>query len=268
MFPDDPSELAAIVLDATQGQARCEQALALLRAASRQPGGAGRAALNQLARLMSQPLPQPLLTEVAGELGPVIQRLARRVCGGRACAPHLAQELQDEAVSFVLFPERISQYQPTGDFLAWCRRVLTNRLLDLMQRRTATTGTATDEGEVAPVAPERPLRLGPTLDFALPFGDRDLERIEGWVPVNRVLLLCLAGLWRKVPAERWQTWLEQADFVPPFPPAELTDREEVTERLTFLASFLGILPNTLSVRWSRYRALLADLDFIQELHQP
>ena len=49
-----------------------------------------------------------------------------------------------------------------------------------------------------PSAPDLRAALERALDSATPFGAADLKAIGEWPVRDRVVLLCLAGLWRKV----------------------------------------------------------------------
>jgi hypothetical protein len=105
-----------------------------------------------------------------------------------------------------------------------------------------------------------------------PFSDADLDRLASWDARHRIEVLCLAGLWVKVPDSLWVAWVrayEATRNVPlgrPFPPDDFLTLDDPAARTAPLARLLGYdRANTLSVRWLRGRRRLDDLDFLRDL---
>src|SRR5262249_33567946 len=152
-----------------------------------------------------------------------VQRVARLVAA--SIRGQARRDLVDDSVSHVLGPERIGKYQRSlGPFLAWCRSVLKNHLVDQLPRRDAhrrreghaAAGRARDASEAEAFW----RRLEDALDLASPFSPEDLATLERWKVADRIVLLCLGGLWHKVPSPRWCAWLEEYGLESPFPPAD------------------------------------------------
>ena len=105
----------------------------------------------------------------------------------------------------------------------------------------------------------------PALDDAdfwsapLPAADRAV--IDGWRPIDRLVLLALAGLHAKVDPATWRGWLDACGIPGPAPsPATLALPE--AKRRDVLAVELNLTRNGLDQIWSRKRGRLADLAFV------
>src|SRR5262249_28229050 len=98
----------------------------------------------------------------------------------------------------------------------------------------------------------------------------DVEVMAGWPPRDRVVLGCLSGLWRKVPASHWDGWVSdfRAEYGFPaaarFPPAEFEQTEDVNERTAALARLLGQRLNTIRVWIHRGRERLWQLAYVRD----
>src|SRR5262249_35009493 len=104
------------------------------------------------------------------------------------------------------------------------------------------------------------------------FSPADLDRIGRWNAADRVELLCLAGLWRKVTEKIWELWLTEYEarrrvvLVRPFPPPWFVSYHDPPSRTRVLAPALSRANrNTLTQRWWRGQHRLGELHFIQSL---
>ena len=83
------------------------------------------------------------------------------------------------------------------------------------------------------------------------------ERLRRWAVHQRVELLCLGGLWLKVPPEEWDAWVDEYErsrdlcLSRPFPPEDFFSHETPQDRMRPLADVLCYPPNTLTQRWRR-----------------
>ena len=104
-----------------------------------------------------------------------------------------------------------------------------------------------------------------------PFSQQDLDSLMSLNSSLRLELLCLSGLWLKVPAATWSAWIGEyercrhLELARPFPPKEFHDFHDPKKRLRPLAAWLAYRPNTLTVRWVRCQDKLRQLSCIREL---
>jgi hypothetical protein len=226
-----------------------------------------RLASSYLAWIVAQgEAPQERRSQAGLTLEPMIRQLARQV-GARGCSRQVREDLVNEAFSWVLSPEHLAGFDPAGgNFEAWCRRVLTNWRTDRARREATQRRNFPAEGGAAGepgIDPWPALAAG--LDLTLPFSTEDLGCLAGWEAHTCVLLLCLAGLWRKVPSPTWGAWVTSAGLVLPFPPAGLEECADRHARNRLLAEHLKIRLNTLTQFWARHARLLGRLAFIRAL---
>ena len=107
-------------------------------------------------------------------------------------------------------------------------------------------------------------------DFdAQPFSTMDQARVESWPLFDRVFVLSMSGLWRKVSCECWSEWTlvleSKRPLLLPAPPMELYTCESPQQRTPIVASTFKMTRNNVSQRWHRKRALLEQLDCIKSL---
>jgi hypothetical protein len=107
------------------------------------------------------------------------------------------------------------------------------------------------------------------IDATEAFVADDVAIIAGWPHRDRLVLLCLAGLWHKVPAREWTTWVtEHRDRYgtpdDPFPPEMLAACEQLAARNAVLAVALNVKRNTLSVLLYRGKYRLAELRYVRD----
>jgi DNA-directed RNA polymerase specialized sigma24 family protein len=216
------------------------------------------------ARAQNANLPEELREQARRELVPVIRRIASRVGAG---AGQAGRDLRDEAVSHVLC--RLDRFAAADQcFVAWCRRVLTNRLIDLLRRAAARrVAVLVPEGREDPSAILGVRACEMAADLAAPFSAADFARVCSWKPLDRLLLLSLGLLWCKLPDQVWQRTVRACGLRPPFPPAGFGEGDTRDERGRVLAAGLGWSPNRLAQRVSRGRRLLRALDFVRDLQE-
>lgn len=228
-LPDDPSFLARIVTNETLSTVQREQARQALE--------------------------------------PLIRRTARRVA---ARAGQAGQDLIDESVSHVLHPRRITQWaEDRKPFESWCFYVLRHHLIDLVRQRNRQREnmTSTLKEPADPRGAHGVSAVEIELDLGTPFSPPDVARVRVWKAIDRIVLLCLAGLWRKVPAALWRKSAVECGLALPFPPPGFGRCQDREERNEMLARAMGWRRNTLAQRWCRRRHLLDDLDFVHEVRE-
>ncbi len=171
-------------------------------------------------------------------------------------------------------------YNPSAGspFVGWARRVLKNALLDLVKKRRRELsweqlatggGRKHDDGGSAPHLDPHDPAPGPAETAARnePFCQHDLEVLAS-VPVrDRIILLVLAGMHRKVPAVVWAQWCSEAKLPASFPPPHLDHPGWEHGRATALAQELGVSPAVVHAVWSRKKRYLLQLKAIQELRE-
>lgn len=199
-------------------------------------------------------------------LVPTIETVARRVScrfGGQWRNDVIADAAGDVWAAITSFPAN-------GSFEPWCYTVLRNRWLDSVrreqgqQRIAARTATAPRTEPVLRSAVER------ALDAQEDFGPEDLRQIADWTPRERLVLLSLSGLWRKVPHPEWARWIAEhrACFGLPdpvsFPPDALSDCDTLRKRNEVLAGALRLKRNTLSVLLYRGKERLRALRYVRD----
>jgi DNA-directed RNA polymerase specialized sigma24 family protein len=221
--------------------------------------------------------------EAAGRLAellaPQLERAVRAVTvnGSRACRREFAQD----ALRLVMAPRsarsgpRICGYRPErGALQTWLVRVLRRCWADFLRERRRHRHTPLGDVSV-PGDAETPnwSGLAGCPELTAPFSPGDLAVLHGWTATARLELLCLAGLWHKVPRLQWAAWLDDYEAARglalprPFPPPEFDWLEDRAARTGPLAALLGCPPNTLTQRWLRAEraGLLLRLAFVREV---
>ncbi|AWM40241.1 hypothetical protein GobsT_13050 [Gemmata obscuriglobus] len=169
--------------------------------------------------------------------------------------------------------EVIGRFPAGANFEAWCYIVLHNRWTDLTRWEQCRESQSL-LGHPEPSAPDIRAALERGLDSAAIFGDDDLREIRAWPLRDRVVLLCLASLWRKVPDDEWQGWVRDhraAHGTPasdPFPPDSLDRGNGIADQNALLARELDLRRNTLSVILHRGKVRLGVLRYVRDLMGP
>jgi RNA polymerase sigma factor (sigma-70 family) len=198
-------------------------------------------------------------------LQPVIRGVARRVCAGHRT--QAARDFIDEAASYVW--EKMAGFSDERGFENWCFTMLRNLFIDRWRRRSTelkAIAAGVLEGRErlhrTDSATER-MQIEQALDREEPLSEQDLSTIDSWLPEDRIVLLVLSGLWPKVLADRWNSYLQEVELAVPFPPHELLDMTDLKDRNEFLAQALGWKRNSLSQRWHRKRGQLLGLNYLR-----
>lgn len=155
---------------------------------------------------------------------------------------------------------RLRRFDPTrAGFRSWCSLVLRGLWIDRWRRwrRERARRVSWDALPCEPCLEDAPAPAdGLAAQEMLP--PRDLKHFaRQWNPHDRILLLCLSGLWVRVPAEPWDRWLREAAIDGPFPPAGFLDARNLSEGCAALAGPMGVKARTLMRQWFRKRAELA-----------
>jgi hypothetical protein len=165
-------------------------------------------------------------------------------------------------------PPPLFSYDPaTGTLGQWLGQVLRRQWIDRCRRRRPLLPL--EEAVLVPQEPGAPLHTASSL-FAEPFCPRDLQRVEAWKVKDRIQLLCLSGLWLKVPEDWWERWVVEYEasrglrLGRPFPASEVLALDSHNERKGPLSRALKIPLNTLDVYWHRKKGLLRELQCIRE----
>ncbi len=167
----------------------------------------------------------------------------------------------------------IDRYPAGGDFEAWCYSVLRNRWLETVRRddRRQARERHPRDLEVTDATVRKAIEHA--IDATEGFRDADVAVIAGWPHRDRLVLLCLAGLWQKVPGRQWKTWVAEhreqyGNPDDPFPPEVLAACEQIAARNAVLAVALNLRRNTLSVLLYRGKHRLADLQYVRDCFDP
>lgn len=163
----------------------------------------------------------------------------------------------------------ISRFPSGGSFEAWCYAVLRNKWLEEVERDDRRRVRELHAGELAVADSQLRSALEQASDSADTFGTDDLALIAAWPHRDRLVLLCLAGLWHKIPGHEWTCWVgEYRDRhgVPddPFPPNALAGCDQLAARNEVLAVALHLKRNTLSVALYRGKFRLSELRYVRD----
>jgi hypothetical protein len=181
----------------------------------------------------------------------------------------------DDAPALVLVglrdgkPAPVTVFDPArAMFTTWVHSVLRNAWVDSQRRKRPTMPLPEDLPTDEP-AWRVGTRLADRLDT--PFAPPDLVELSRWDPILRLELLCLGGLWQKIPREVWEDWLLLYESVRvtklprPLPPEDWDPARPPGDRTHWLAEALGYRPNSLAVRWNRRKEDLQKLSFVRDL---
>jgi hypothetical protein len=216
------------------------------------------------------------------QLRPLLEYMANWIA--RSNKRPLRDELVENALSIIweaLHKDKALQFGTSNAARAWCRKVLRNALIDrdrhegILPVRQEWSPRLEDEANSysANVELDNNAERGWTsfwnrvmfeLDLREPFSEEDVRLIEGWGEKCRIYLLCLAGLWHKVPEKQHRRWLREAGLPGDFPPLELFECESAVERSRLLADATGSSVNSFHKVWSQHKNLLRELAFIKE----
>jgi hypothetical protein len=225
---------------------------------------------------------QESLDAAIGALRPLIEQTATRVCVRRRVGRQVQLDFAENALAAVVGPRetadgaavsaRIHTYDAEeGPFPGWLWRVLDRLLMDVLKsrrRRGKHEALATDSGDKGGMMERQPdlatSDLDARMDHNAPFGEMDLQEIEAWPVRDRLRVLVVARLWRKVPEHLWVGWCEEEGLSQPFPdnPEEPATMQH---RIASLAAEIGESPEAAKQHWYRKRDLLEMLNYVREL---
>jgi hypothetical protein len=219
-----------------------------------------------------------LLAEV---LTPIVSSIARRVA--RNLSEQDRRDFEDSALGIFLEPRpksrpRICAFVPSDHpWNSWFRTILDNVRKDHLRRRKPPL----QQLEVNEGSQNEVLLAFDTMDMkealSRRFAEVDLVLLGNWEPRHRIELLCLSGLWLKVPPLLWNQWVHDyekyrgRELMRPFPPPEFLTLEEPKERMDPLARWLFYRSDenprdgTLPVFWLRNKGKLMELPFLGEM---
>jgi DNA-directed RNA polymerase specialized sigma24 family protein len=224
--------------------------------------------LAQLAADMSKP--EPERQQAFERLIPTIQWVARRL------AVRFTGQRRDDAVSDALGDvwAVIGCFPSGAHFEAWCYTVLRNRSFDAISKENRRH--LLDSTRPSPVSSDEDIRIAVerAIDSSQSFASDDLSLIRAWPHRDRLILLCLTGLWSKIPATEWGQWVadHRTEHGVPvqgeFPPSALSRCDQIADRNALLAETLQLRRNTLSVLLHRGKDRLLELRYVRELLEP
>jgi DNA-directed RNA polymerase specialized sigma24 family protein len=197
---------------------------------------------------------------------PTILLVARRVCV--RFAGHWRNDVLTDAPGDIW--TSIGQFPQGGRFEPWCYTVLRNRWLDIVGREGRRRPLADRAAAALPSDPDLHLAIERALDASEPFDAGDLRLIGGWPLRDRLVLLCLADLWQKIPPPEWRRWVieHRSRFGFPdgkeFPPEALAGCDQIADRNAVLSAALNIKRNTLSVLLYHGKARLLELRYVRD----
>ena len=228
---------------------------------------------------------QSAAEEAMCALQPLVEQTAQRVCRCRMVSKQIREDFVAGAAAFVwhglemgkdsVRRPPIASYDPSrGRFPAWLWTVLDRCLIDFLRseapRRNNCGRTITvEEGDSDPILNEpspAPPDPADEMDRTSPFmSDSDIDRIKNWPILDRILVLVVLGLWRKIPRDLWCEWCKEAGFSAPFPQNEeehLTRGEWINIIAELLSSTRNALQNRLRRRLKKLK--VNPLDCIRE----
>ena len=155
------------------------------------------------------------------------------------------EDLAAECIHRLCDRERGGAYDVNRPFAPWANRVIRNLVCDLLERidaeLPADTDFRTEEEEHGRRDP--PVFQEDVPFHQDPFAQWQIDLIKTWHPVrDRVYILALYALHRKLPEALWQSWVQETGLPWPFPPPELDVPEFWHGKATAMAEACGITP--------------------------
>ncbi len=200
--------------------------------------------------------------ELRPAIARVVGRLAARFAGVSSDAT------VDEALGEVWLARQ--NFTPGRPFEPWCYGVLRNSLLQQCRSRRRERSHRADVA-VETVAVEMQRALERALDGDSPLPPGDLAAVREWPVAQRLAVLALSGLSRRVPGNEWLTWVGEYEAThertlpEPFPPEAFGECESRAERNAILCEAMKVPRNTLAVWLSRRKSKLRSLQCVRDL---
>lgn len=238
--------------------------------------------VNQLAALAKNGSPQER-EDAWRKLEPVITECTFRVAWNLGLDEQEAEEYAEEGPTIV--SERFWHYQVGRNFIPWLKEVLKNWIIDDLRkksrRREVLLPSYRDDDDeydqqnpravlaelAIDPAPEVVDQVSWRVDLYRPFSEADLRTLEKELrPKPRILSLVIAGLWDRVPEERWKAWCAHASCLcDQIPFDQLKDMDDPETRLEFLCDVLNRTKSSMYMMWYRACQVLGKLEWWRPL---
>lgn len=192
---------------------------------------------------------------------PELKRVRRGVGYTMGLQPGDLDAFMEEAAT-ICWEKREYYKVDRGHYLAWWKRICHNDAVSHQRKRKPTvleseiietldTSGSDDDAWIV------------SHDMAAPFSPADVQSIQAWPLKVRIILLCLAGLWQKVPEALWRTWVEEFGLASDFPPPEYSGADDCKVRRRKLCEFIDITSANLNQVWCRGKKRLLSLEFFR-----
>lgn len=214
-------------------------------------------------------------------LRPLIEFTASRVCKRIMVRKLVGIDFIGESVAHVLAwrksrggmprPPKVTKYNPSkGKFQSWLYTVLKNELKDrlrkIKRRKERENKYYKQQVGERPTPDAEQSGLIAFFDRDAPFTTRDVETMENFPVLTRVVFLAVSDLRNKLPQTTWQRWCQEASLPTPFPPENNIPHER-GGWINLFAELLGSTPNALQMRFERCRKEIQSnpLDYIKRI---
>jgi DNA-directed RNA polymerase specialized sigma24 family protein len=209
-----------------------------------------------------------LVDAAVRSLQPLIEEIAERVCRRRMVKVQVRLDFVAASLAEIVVarksrddpprPPRIAEFNPvSGPFQAWLWTVLDNRLKDELRARRRREAheqqpVSVDDGldPTVNIVDRRRDKPSDVVDRTESFTSHDRKQIDSWPVLDRVLLLTVYDLWRKIPHASWELWCKEAGLPHPFPEEPAIPRDR-GEWINLIAEILPASPHALQNRIRR-----------------
>lgn len=217
-------------------------------------------------------------------LAGVIRQVVNRVAARRHIREDIYEDLCNDAISKIW--EKLGQFAPSrGSFHSWCYRIVDNLFMDIVRARKrgrkvlnvrrwktkpisfkkigfiAAGVIDEDAVEKAELRKDEPDVKPEAVKEEGGFSQSQLLALNNVPLLRRVICLAATGLYRRVPNQLWDSWVQQLGLLPPYPP-DFRSCSDDKEILKHLAKIHGIGPS--AVKQHLYRGAEAIRKVLQE----
>lgn len=191
--------------------------------------------------------------------------LAKRIAWRRCFSKQRAEDFLDQVPGYMF--EKLSYFDPQQgySFLAWCSRVLKNLAIDMGKKEERRREIlSSDWDEAFSGDPKRNADAEFVLEIVSPdpsivdqvsrlekLPAQKVAILETMPPLQRVIVVAMAGLVPRVNSEVWNRWLDEAGVEHPFPPPKIYDFDEPIDRVDCIAEALGMKRDAVRQHWYR-----------------
>jgi|GEM_PF-3395809 len=237
----------------------------------------GQDSLSLLARLAKEGTTEEERQRAFGELIQPIKAIAAKVVSKHLSHKStIGNDFIEEGPSLIW--ERLKSYDPAKRFKPWCAVVLNNALIDELRKQVRRDERVKSVSDLVNCAGEEgtqryqlflqnagaPLEPLCEDDSFGEFSDQDIALLETELTAKaRVVALVIIGLWVKVASQIWEQWLDEGDYPRDFPPDEIFTLDDIEERVTMVAEYLGETRPCIYMRWRRSIPILRRLSVFQ-----